>query len=144
MELRPFELSDLYKFRPRGYVEYGVPMTSKIVSIDTGISETMVLGDKVLACGGVMRIGASHIGTAWTYISWDLSSCCLRSFLQASRQIIARAHDKTDLRRVQASVYAIDEKSKRFIEYLGFEYEGTMRQFGPEGQTALLYGHYRE
>ena len=38
-----------------------------------------------------------------------------------------------DLWRIQASVHTTDEQSIKFAEWMGFENEGLMKKFGPDG-----------
>jgi len=40
---------------------------------------------------------------------------------------------EANLQRVQASVNALDPRSVRFARWLGFENEGLMRKYGPDG-----------
>ena len=39
----------------------------------------------------------------------------------------------TNLKRVQASVHAEDHQAVRFARWMGFENEGLMKKYGPDG-----------
>jgi RimJ/RimL family protein N-acetyltransferase len=41
--------------------------------------------------------------------------------------------EDNDLQRIQASVHANDKQAIRYVEWLGFENEGLMKKFGPDG-----------
>lgn len=52
--------------------------------------------------------------------------------------------DEYDLHRVQASVCVHDTASIAWCNRLGFDYEGTMAGYGPDGSTHLRFGLLRE
>ena len=41
--------------------------------------------------------------------------------------------------RIQASISVKDAKAKRFAEWLGFENEGIMKKYGPDGSDYYRY-----
>ena len=41
--------------------------------------------------------------------------------------------DDASLKRIQASVHTNDQQAIRYVEWLGFENEGLMKKYGPDG-----------
>jgi len=54
-----------------------------------------------------------------------------------------RYFDVTEFKRVEAFVDANFDAGHRWIKMLGFEREGYMRSFTPEGNDAVLYARIR-
>jgi RimJ/RimL family protein N-acetyltransferase len=48
-----------------------------------------------------------------------------------------------DIRRIEATVDARFEQGHRMMRMLGFEYEGLMRAYLPDGRDCALYGRVR-
>jgi len=44
-----------------------------------------------------------------------------------------------ELSRIQASVCASDVRANRYAQWLGFEKEGIMRKYGPDGTDYIRY-----
>lgn len=96
------------------------------------------------ACGGSL-VGAAGIanqhpgtGRAWALLSpaagpWlpTITKACLRFFLDAR------------YRRIEATVLTGWAAGARWAAMLGFEREGTMRGYGPDGQDFDLYARVR-
>src|SRR5690606_19986480 len=47
------------------------------------------------------------------------------------------------VRRIQATVDAECHRAIRWIERLGFEFEGRLRSYGPDGRDHLIYGRVK-
>jgi RimJ/RimL family protein N-acetyltransferase len=50
-----------------------------------------------------------------------------------SSLLLDHVQEDTDLQRIQASVHTRDKQAIRYVEWLGFENEGLMKKFGPDG-----------
>ena len=50
-----------------------------------------------------------------------------------SSQLLQHVIEENKLTRVQASVHVDDKQAVRYVEWLGFENEGLMKKFGPDG-----------
>tara|TARA_R100001086_G_C11655628_1_gene208666 strand:+ start:102 stop:524 length:423 start_codon:yes stop_codon:yes gene_type:complete len=91
-----------------------------------------VLGkDDVVAVGGIHEMWPG-VGEGWVILSkhapkWKLSLARYAKTLFGS--ILAT----TNLHRVQASIHMKDPDAIRFARWMGFEHEGVMYKFGPDG-----------
>lgn len=59
-------------------------------------------------------------------------------------RILDQLHRERGYWRIQATVAEDDEVARRWIVHLGFEFEGTMYAYGPDGRTYDLYARVRE
>lgn len=103
-----------------------------------GPGYTVKIGDDILCVCGVVLMGNGN-GEAWSLMSpmiskypVTLSKCMIRC-LNDSIQV-------ENLKRVQAIVNPDHEKAKRFMEFLGFSLEGTLKGFGVNKEDLLMYG----
>lgn len=101
-----------------------------------GTSYTFRHEGKVYACGGVVDIW-DKMGEMWLTLADDMDlpvfSVCsvMRDYVES---LIGNPY-----RRLQATVKVGETKAIRFIEWLGFEREGLMRQYGVEGADYYIY-----
>jgi len=98
---------------------------------------TAMDGDEVIACSGVVKQWDNR-GTAWALISGNAG----RHFVRIHKAV-QRFLDTTDFRRVEAWADAGFEQGHRWLHMLGFEREGYMRAFSPQGADAVLYARIR-
>jgi RimJ/RimL family protein N-acetyltransferase len=47
--------------------------------------------------------------------------------------------EEFDYQRIQASIAVTDKTAKRFAEWLGFQNEGVMKKYGPDGTDYYRY-----
>ena len=100
---------------------------------------TVRYADEVVFCAGIQRIMA-EVGEAWLIFS------------ETGREYIAAAKTAKKLllgaiplfRRIQATADPAAGRDVRFLEYMGFIYEGTLRGYGPAGQDMRMYSILRE
>lgn len=90
-------------------------------------------GDRVLACAGVLPLWEGR-AEAWALLSPDLK----RNFVHI-HFATARFLGACGIRRIEAHVDAELGCAKRWVEMLGFEYEGPLRSFTPDGRDCLRY-----
>lgn len=64
---------------------------------------------------------------------------CPLAFVKACHTFLAEHTEKLKLHRMQMSVRVGDEELTRFAEFLGFEREGLMKQYGPQKADYYLY-----
>lgn len=98
---------------------------------------TGVEGDEVIGCAGVIRQWDNR-AIAWAL----LSGVSGRSFPRIHKAV-SRFLDSTEFRRIEAFVDAEFEQGHRWVQMLGFEREGYMRAFNPDGRDAVLYARVR-
>lgn len=85
-----------------------------------------------IAAWGVLK-RRERVYTAW---AWLTSSCAASALaiVRQARMDLSLAHDRLGARRIQAEVACELPSGVRFAERIGFELEGRLRCYGPEGQ----------
>lgn len=97
-----------------------------------GLSATAMDGATVLACAGIV-IEPFGSGTLWSFVSDEAG----RHFVRLDR-CVRRMLSIPRLRRIDATTEVGFAQGCRWLEMLGFENEGVMRKYGPDGAD-----HYR-
>lgn len=110
-----------------------VPVTYASVAKPPGLSMTVRVGEAIVACGGVLPTGPGQ-GVLWALLSAQAgrNMVCLH---RATRRFI----DIERLRRLEASVEVGFSAGCRWLEMLGFTYEGPLQAFGPNGEDHVRY-----
>lgn len=98
---------------------------------DPDLAVTIMDGDRIEACGGFIRERGDRF-TAWILLSDQVNPA---SVYRAAKFAL----DRANLRRVEATVNVNSPKAVRFVEALGFRFEGTMVAYAPNGDTHNLY-----
>ena len=94
-------------------------------------------GSRILGCGGI-SFDHEGCGTAWT-LMLPLTGRKMVAITRLTRRVI----EACPLRRIQAHASTTFKPAARWLEMLGFQYEGTMRKFTPSGLDVLLYARVR-
>jgi hypothetical protein len=99
---------------------------------------TVMDGNQPVAIFGSFTFvpGVYHI---WGLISEDVRQKPL-AFHRISRELLAFYEKSAKPRRIQVDVKASYIEGQRWAKALGFEYEGTMKRFGVNGEDFHLYG----
>lgn len=98
-----------------------------------GPAYSAVDGDEVFACAGLIQ---QWQGRA---IAWALISSEAGRHMLAIHRAVWRALDLHPFRRVETAVASDFEEGHRWARMLGFEREGRMRAYTPDGQDCDLY-----
>jgi RimJ/RimL family protein N-acetyltransferase len=90
-------------------------------------------------------VGCSGVVEQWENraIAWALLSDWSGKHFVKIHKAVKRFLDSTDYRRIEAFVDAEFEQGHRWVNMLGFEREGYMRSFNPDGRDAVLYARIR-
>ena len=112
-------------------LEYGAAM--KIA----GPCFTAMEGDEILACSGVAHAWENR-DMAWALISNSSGPHFIKIF-----RAIKRFLDINPARRVEATVDVHFSEGHRLMQMLGFEYEGYLRAYLPDGRDQALYARVR-
>jgi len=106
--------------------------------VKSGPSFTGVDDDgNVVGCSGVVEQWENRA------IAWALLSDWSGKHFVKIHKAVKRFLDSTDYRRIEAFVDAEFEQGHRWVNMLGFEREGYMRAFNPDGRDAVLYARIR-
>lgn len=91
----------------------------------------------VVGCSGVIKQWDNRA------IAWALLSDWSGKHFFKIHKAVKRFLDMTEFPRIEAFVDADFEQGHRWVEMLGFEREGYMRQFTPAGKDAVLYARLK-
>lgn len=133
LKIRPFERSDVYDIE----LDYFFPSEQRdsLLTHQDIVGFTLLEGEEVLAVGGVHVLWFG-VGEGWVLVSprcFELPAAFARYTKRAFNSIL----QDTNLRRIQASVHTDDKKAIRFANWLMFEDEGIMRNYGVDGSDYL-------
>lgn len=94
-----------------------------------------------VACAGV-ALQEWHKAEAWAIFSSDFKAhkLFIYRFIKAGITESFREHK---LVRLQSTIDPQFPENIKWIETLGFEYEGRLRNYGPQGQDYLMYSRIK-
>lgn len=104
----------------------------------SGPAWSLLDGEKVVGCGGIV-LQEWRKGTAWLLLS-GLFYDNVRVSYRLIRTKLQEVVKEYGLRRVDMYVVASQPKSVSFAEHLGFELEGCLKAFGPNGEDYFILG----
>tara|TARA_Y100000310_G_scaffold74344_1_gene70458 strand:- start:218 stop:667 length:450 start_codon:yes stop_codon:yes gene_type:complete len=91
----------------------------------------------LIAAGGIFPIW-DGFGEAW-FIPSNLIKAHKRQVIEQLREHVERLSREDGYRRLQATARTDFAVGQRFLEFLGFEREGRLRKYGPDGADHYLY-----
>ena len=103
-----------------------------------GPAYTIIIDEAIVFCGGFILMGWNR-AEAWTLMS-DLFYKYPKSCFKICRDYTNKIVKEYRLRRVQAIIDIDFDAGVRFAERLGFEEEGILKSYGPEGEDMLMFG----
>jgi hypothetical protein len=109
-----------------------------------GPAWTVLDGDAVMACGGVVRFWPG-VGECWCWAGAGVDLAPV-AFARLALRVVESLGREHGFHRLQVHAHADDVRANRFATHLGFTLEGRCPGFGPtqSGQaTYNLYGRYR-
>lgn len=98
--------------------------------------------NKVFAVCGVCLSFWQGIGEAWAVVSQEADENPM-GIIRAFRRGVEYIENTTGLRRVQATVRSDWGQGVRFVKLLGFEFEGRLRAYGPDGRDHDMYSRVK-
>lgn len=136
MNVRPFRIEDLSRIRlQRGQLSMVSIVTPDYARalIAAGPSISVERRGEILGCAGIgIHNGGS--GILWSVISEVAGPHFIR-LDRIARRFISSIH----LRRLEATVEKGFEPGCRWLDLMGFHFEGVMRCYGPGGEDHLRY-----
>lgn len=97
-----------------------------------GPAFTGIIDGKPIGSAGIIRTGFGA-GLLWAY----LSDC--GHFIRIHRSALRLLDMFDDFRRIEATTECTFANGCRWLEMLGFEFEGVMRKYGPDGADHARY-----
>jgi hypothetical protein len=98
-------------------------------------SFTLKMDGKVVACFGVLKLWEGR-GDAWALIDGDIGARGMRRLHFEIRKRLEAAHE---FRRIETACDAGFAQAKRWLELLGFQYEGPLLKYTPDGRDCLRF-----
>lgn len=136
-EVIPFKAEhiDLMQISDKNKTIFKIPHLLKIYE-QLESSFTFMDEGEYLCAGGVIAFWEG-VGEAWFILSdnMDLAKFTICTTVKKYLDILLDG----PFVRIQATIKADDEKSIRFVEWLGFEREGLLRKYGIERADYYLY-----
>lgn len=129
-ELTPAHVQECLE---KGYIKK--ELADRIVSILPGKNAALRNGS-VLAMGGMTKVWPG-VGVAWLTVMPGAKFHPVR-LVRNAFDLICDAVEDYKLHRLHIEVKADDPKAVRLARMLGFEYESTMRNYGPDGADYMM------
>jgi len=98
---------------------------------------TLIHEGVVIACGGVYRLW-ENVGEAWIFGSEHIAKKPI-SFHKAVLRSIKKMKDSGMFHRIQSIVRVDWPESLRWEKMLGFEIEGKLEKYTPDGVDCFIY-----
>ncbi len=103
----------------------------------SGMSFTALINNKPIAAGGIYLLW-DNVAEGWVMATndvWQHSIIMARHFRKKTDVLI----ETSKIKRLQTTVKANFKLGQRFAEWLGFEKEGLMKYYGPDGSDYYRY-----
>jgi hypothetical protein len=110
-----------------------VPANSANLKKPDGPAVTAFDGNRILVCGGIATMGPKR-GACWALLAADSGRHML-----ALHRAVGRFITLQPWQRLEATVEKGFGAGCRWVELLGFEFEGEMKAYGTHGETHLRY-----
>lgn len=112
-----------------GYPEALEPLESYTARVD----------GRVVACGGFCPLWEGNV-RAWAVIAGDIGG----AGMVALTRVVRRGMDACTARRIEVEVDSQFPQAHRWVKMLGgFEWEGRMRKYSPDGRDCDRYARVR-
>lgn len=134
MIIKPYKPEHLSQIEPREYErelrdKSGVDYSYTFMN---GPAYTVFDGDIPVMAGGIVKLWP-EVGEVWLFLSpWFTTH--VKTGYQLIRELFEAVLKVNHFRRIQTPICASMPGNIRLVEHLGFECEGTMRRWGPDGQ----------
>ena len=138
MDIRPFDINhfDEMDLQDNGWLKR--EERARYASFQgSGPAYTLFLNDRPIYCGGLF-VNWPGVCDIWMLPSVDVIRKPI-AVVKAARWMLADAIERIQPHRIQATVKASDARAVRFIEALGFEREGLMRNYSSDKTDFFLY-----
>jgi hypothetical protein len=140
-EIVPFkpEHWDMIKFREFEKEAMGRMLDEIRLKVDAnGPAYTGLVNGEVAGFAGVILMWPG-VGEGWILGS-DLFASNKLWFVRNVKKYLEKIMNTHDLHRVQTTVMHGQTGLVRLVEFLGMQFEGRLRNYGPNGEDYLMYG----
>lgn len=142
MIARPWELGDTQRINPQSSQEYMLGFTDMMDQdltplAEEGLAVTLEQDGKILLIGGVFPQWENR-ALLWAFVDKDAG----QHFTAVHKETL-RFIDRVPFRRLESSIDVGFKEGIRWMGMLGFEIEGYMRAYRPDGADMLLYARIK-
>ena len=142
MRLERFQLHHIKEIELRDNEKAGLASLPNFLDICrayemAGNAWTLFSPEGIVCIAGVFPTWPG-VGTAWSFTS-ELVKKYPLSYFKATKKMMEAIADDMGLHRIQTVTRAEDETASRWACHLGFELEGTMKRYSPDGKDCLMF-----
>lgn len=109
--------------------------------IKNGLAYTLIADDRIIASGGVVRLLPGS-GEYWSLVTPWIHRYPIAFFKAAKERLESMILDLR-LHRVQSTVRTDDKRAVKFLLSLGFDIEGLLRKYSPDGLDHYIMGRVK-
>jgi len=131
---RLFDVASISAMRRDGWVDMVGRSVCSMSLVDAGVSK---------AAGGIIPMWQG-VGHAWMLIGEGLTRRQHGMVFHKAEEMLTVAHLSHGLRRIQCDVRMDFAAGHRFALWLGFEDEGVLRRYSPDGADHVMYSRIVE
>jgi len=140
-KFRPIDLAE-FEIRKEDRHRFGGQGKQGILELtELGESYTMSWDNEILAVGGVVFY-KPDFGEAWIACTRLIDMYPMAAF-RAVKRLLDNLFDELGLNRLQATANCDRLKAQVFVEHLGFQREGRLRNYGPNKSDYYMYSRIR-
>lgn len=137
MKFVPYQLE--HGMYIRQHLAEGIVIPPRHLEALDGYSAIMDTGE-VVACAGLAQWpDFPHVATAWAFVNRTISGAALLAVTRAVQSMLEIRNEQ----RIEACCRADLEKARRWLEILGFQYEGPARKYGPDGSDFMRFARVK-
>jgi RimJ/RimL family protein N-acetyltransferase len=140
MQILPMEPMDLTTFPIQAIQHADIPDTLAVHGerlVTAGDAWTARVGSRIICCAGLVDLDDGR-ALVWAFLAAD----CGRYLTAITREVRAYL-DEVPFRRIETLVRSDFKAGWRWAHLLGFQYEGTLRAFWPDGRDADLFARIK-
>jgi hypothetical protein len=142
MQIVPFESWHLGLIELREHDQRAVAFGDDLVArgnayLRSGPAYTGLHEGRVVVVAGIVKLWMG-VGGGWSLTS-PLVEKFPVSFHRAVWRNILKSEENLCLHRLQITVQASHIVSQSWVERLGFQFEGVLKKYGPDGEDYLLF-----
>ena len=112
-----------------------------VVAEQAGMAYSIIQDGHLILSAGVYRVW-DGVGEAWLLPSHRLLKKPAAA-VRTVRRFLDDIAEQNNFVRVQATTHRQFERGRRFLEWLGFEREGVLRNYGPDGSDHIIYARIK-
>lgn len=122
----------------QSYAQSSLGDPQKAAQLAAADSWAAIEDGRVVAVAGVSEIWTGR-GDAWALIAADIGPRLMTKVHYATKRFL----EANTLRRIEAACVADFHQGHRWLEALGFSFEGPLAKYAPDGSDCVRYARVR-